>query len=117
MSSIYFKVGIITFFVGMYINIQSDDILMKLRSSSSTGVKEYKIPRGGMFEYVSSANYCKTEYAHVFHFLSLNFVVGEIVEWTGFAICSWSLTGAAFALYTFACLAPRAVKVMIFLSL
>lgn len=51
---------------------------------------EYKIPRGGLFEYVSAANY-----------------FGEMVEWTGFAIASWSLPAAAFAFYTFANLAPR----------
>lgn len=36
----------------------------------------YKIPYGGMFEYVSCANF-----------------FGEIVEWVGFAMASWSLPG------------------------
>ena len=34
--------------------------------------------------------------------------LGEILEWTGWAIASWSLAGAAFAVYTAANLAPRA---------
>ena len=44
-----------------------------------------------MFRYVTSANY-----------------FGEIVEWTGFAILTWSLSGAVFAVWTFANLVPRA---------
>lgn len=50
----------------------------------------YKIPRGGLFELVSAANY-----------------FGEIVEWSGWALASASLPAAAFALFTFANLAPR----------
>jgi 3-oxo-5-alpha-steroid 4-dehydrogenase 1 len=34
--------------------------------------------------------------------------LGEIIEWTGWAIATWSLAGFSFALYTFANLAPRA---------
>jgi len=43
-----------------------------------------------MFEYVSGANF-----------------FGEILEWTGFAIASWSLVAAAFAFFTFANTGPR----------
>ena len=32
----------------------------------------------------------------------------KILEWTGFAIAAWSLPGLAFAVFTFANLAPRA---------
>jgi 3-oxo-5-alpha-steroid 4-dehydrogenase 1 len=46
---------------------------------------------GGMFKYVSSANY-----------------YGEILEWTGFAILTWSLPGVVFLLWTCANLIPRA---------
>jgi hypothetical protein len=35
--------------------------------------------------------------------------LGEIIEWSGWALATWSLAGAAFALYTIANLAPRAV--------
>jgi protein-S-isoprenylcysteine O-methyltransferase Ste14 len=35
--------------------------------------------------------------------------LGEIVQWTGWAIATWSLGGLAFALYTAANLAPRAL--------
>lgn len=52
----------------------------------------YKIPRGGLFEYVSAANYS-----------------GEVLEWAGWALGAWSGSGAAFAAFTFSNLAPRAV--------
>ena len=83
-----FIFGVVIFFFGMIINIQSDDILFSLRDDGSTG---YKIPRGGLFEKVSTPNY-----------------LGEIIEWFGFAIATWSLAGFTFAIWTFCNLAPRA---------
>jgi len=83
-----FILGISIFLLGMIINIKSDDVLFSLREDGSTG---YKIPRGGLFEKVSSPNY-----------------FGEIVEWAGFAIATWSLAGLTFAIWTFCNLAPRA---------
>ena len=53
----------------------------------------YKIPQGGMYRWITSPNY-----------------FGEIVEWVGWAIMTWSLPGLAFALYTTANLAPRAIS-------
>ena len=47
--------------------------------------------RGGMFEYVSGGNYAS-----------------EICEWAGFALAAGTLPAAAFALFTFCNLAPRA---------
>ena len=38
----------------MTMNVQADYILINLRKPNEKG---YKIPRGGMFEYVSAANY------------------------------------------------------------
>ena len=83
-----FIFGVVIFFFGMILNIKSDDILFSLRDDGSTG---YKIPRGGLFEKVSSPNY-----------------LGEIIEWFGFAIATWSLAGFTFAIWTFCNLAPRA---------
>jgi len=85
-----FLAGVFLFFCGWYINVDSDARLRNLRKPGETG---YKIPRGGMFEYVSGANF-----------------FGEILEWTGFAIASWSMAGVAFALYTAANIGPRALK-------
>ncbi len=81
--------GLIIFISGMFINIQSDNILLNLRKPGESG---YKIPQGGFFSFLSCPN-----------------LFGEILEWTGFAIMCWSFPAATFALWTFANLAPRAV--------
>ena len=47
---------------------------------------------GGMFEYVSGANY-----------------FGECVEWTGYAIACWSWPGTVFAIFSILFLGSRAV--------
>lgn len=49
-------------------------------------------PTGGMFEYVSGANF-----------------LGEITEWVGFALAGHSAHSAAFAVFTAVVLASRAV--------
>ena len=86
----YIYIGGAIFIVGMAINLHSDAIIRHLRKPGDT---RHYIPRGGMFRYVSSANY-----------------FGEFLEWTGFAIASWSWAGAVFAWWTFANLAPRAAS-------
>jgi 3-oxo-5-alpha-steroid 4-dehydrogenase 1 len=86
-----FIVGTLLFFAGMAINIHSDSVIRALRAPGDT---RHYIPRRGMFRYVSSANY-----------------FGELVEWIGFAVLTWSWAGAVFALWTFANLAPRAEKI------
>lgn len=83
-----FVAGVIIFVAGMLINIHSDNIIRHLRKSGDT---RHYIPRGGMFRYVTSANY-----------------LGEFTEWLGYAILTWSLGALAFAMWTFANLAPRA---------
>lgn len=69
-------------------NWHSDHIVRNLRKPGDTN---HYLPKGGMFNYVTSANY-----------------FGEFVEWCGFAIMTWSWAGALFAAWTFANLAPRA---------
>ena len=86
-----FIAGFLIFIIGMYINIQSDDIIRNLRKDGDT---RHYLPKGGMFRYVTSANY-----------------FGEFVEWVGFAILTWSWAGAVFALWTFANLGPRASRI------
>ena len=83
-------IGGAIFIAGMAINLHSDHIIRHLRKPGDT---RHYIPKGGMFRYVSSANY-----------------FGELLEWIGFAIASWSWAGAVFALWTFANLAPRAAS-------
>lgn len=87
--SIPFILGLLLFIGGMVINFRSDAILLSLRKP---GEKEYKIPRGFLFESISCPN----------HF-------GEIIEWTGFAILSFNIASLSFAVWTFANLAPRAI--------
>jgi protein-S-isoprenylcysteine O-methyltransferase Ste14 len=84
-----FLVGGTVFFVGYGLNLWSDARLRSLRKPGETG---YQIPRGGLYERISCPNY-----------------LGELIEWLGFALAAWSLAGLAFAVYTFANLAPRAV--------
>lgn len=91
LSSPQFIIGTVIFFGGIAINLNSDNIIRNLRKPGDT---RHYIPRGGMFRYVSSANY-----------------FGEFMEWVGFAVLTWSAAGAVFALWTFANLAPRAGKI------
>jgi 3-oxo-5-alpha-steroid 4-dehydrogenase 1 len=82
-----FIAGTCLFVAGLALNHHSDEVLRRLRRPGETG---YKIPRGGLYRWVSCPNY-----------------LGEIIEWTGWAIATWSLPGLLFAVWTFANLAPR----------
>jgi 3-oxo-5-alpha-steroid 4-dehydrogenase 1 len=84
-----FIIGMLVFASGVLLNWWSDQILLDLRKG---GKKGYFIPRGGMFTWVSCPNF-----------------LGEILEWTGFAIMTWSPAALAFALWTFFNLVPRAL--------
>lgn len=81
-------VGAVLFVLGFWINWRSDNRLIHLRQPGETG---YKIPRGFLFEYVSSPN-----------------LFGEIVEWAGFALMAWNLPALSFWIWTLANLVPRA---------
>lgn len=83
-----FIIGVLIFLTGWVINIHSDQVLRNLRKPGETA---YKIPDGGLHKFVASPNY-----------------FGEILEWTGWAILTWSLPGLAFMLFTIANLVPRA---------
>lgn len=83
-----FLVGTTIFFVGLSINLHADTALLRLRAPGETG---YRIPQAGLFRLVASPNY-----------------LGEIVEWIGWAVLTWSPAGVAFAVFTIANLAPRA---------
>jgi protein-S-isoprenylcysteine O-methyltransferase Ste14 len=85
-----FIVGGALFLTGMAINHHSDNILHGLRPP---GKKGYVVPKGGLFRFVSMPNY-----------------FGELVEWTGWAVATWSIPGLAFAVFTAANLVPRAMS-------
>ncbi|XP_077628916.1 3-oxo-5-alpha-steroid 4-dehydrogenase 2, partial [Crocuta crocuta] len=87
-TDIRFSLGIFLFILGMGINIHSDYILRRLRKP---GEVIYRIPQGGLFTYVSGANF-----------------LGEIIEWSGYALASWSLPGLAFAFFSLCFLGLRA---------
>ena len=79
-------IGFIIFIIGLYINISSDNTLIKLR----TNQKGYVIPKGGLFNYVSCPNF-----------------FGEIIEWLGFAIMTLNLGSISFLIWTICNLIPR----------
>jgi 3-oxo-5-alpha-steroid 4-dehydrogenase 1 len=85
-----FVVGTIVFFSGMAINMHADHVLFTLRKPGET---DYKVPQGGLYRWISCPNY-----------------LGEILEWSGWAIAAWSPAGLVFAIWTFANLAPRALS-------
>jgi steroid 5-alpha reductase family enzyme len=84
----FFIIGSTIFIVGIIINLHSDHIIRNLRAPGET---EYKVPYGGMFKWVSSPSY-----------------LGEITEWAGWAILTFSFPGLLFLFWTVANLAPRA---------
>jgi protein-S-isoprenylcysteine O-methyltransferase Ste14 len=83
-----FIIGCVTFFVGMIINITSDETLLTLKRKSD----QYAIPHGGFYHYISCPNY-----------------FGELLEWLGFAIAAGHLASWSFFIWSFANLAPRAL--------
>ncbi len=91
LTSPAFIIGLLGFVIGMVINWTSDYKLIRLRKEKESG---YKIPYGGLFNYISSPN-----------------LFGEILEWSGFALLTWSLPGLTFLIWTCANLIPRALSV------
>jgi 3-oxo-5-alpha-steroid 4-dehydrogenase 1 len=89
-----FIVGASLFAVGHATNRWADGVLRGLRAPRPDGTTpDYAVPRGGLYELVSCPNY-----------------LGELVQWTGWAVATWSLGGLAFAIYTAANLVPRALS-------
>jgi protein-S-isoprenylcysteine O-methyltransferase Ste14 len=88
LASPRFVLGLGLFVLGTLINRQADRTLLHLRRESPD---DYQVPEGGLYRWISCPNY-----------------FGEIVEWLGWAIATWSLSGLAFAAWTAANLAPRA---------
>ena len=88
LTSPQFIIGALLFFAGLAINWHSDYVIRHLRKPGDT---RHYLPQKGMYRYVTSANY-----------------FGEIVEWTGFAVLTWSFAGLVFLIWTCANLVPRA---------
>lgn len=88
-STPMFITGIIFFIGGMILNLRSDYYLIRLRGNGETG---YKIPQSGLFKLIASPN-----------------LLGEMIEWGGYALLTWSLPALAFFVWTCSNLIPRAV--------
>jgi len=82
-----FLVGTTIFITGMIINLHSDYVIRHLRQPGDTN---HYLPKKGMYKYVTSANY-----------------LGEIMEWFGFAILTWSWAAALFFWFSCCNLVPR----------
>ena len=88
LMSPFFIIGLLVFFIGLCINIKSDNILIKLREEHGSG---YHIPNGFLYNKVSCPNY-----------------FGEILEWLGWFIMTLSPAALVFLIWTMANLIPRA---------
>tara|TARA_B110000263_G_scaffold150714_1_gene130791 strand:+ start:260 stop:991 length:732 start_codon:yes stop_codon:yes gene_type:complete len=86
LSFTYIISGLLIFIIGFYVNVSSDNKLIKLR----TNQKDYVIPKGGLFNYVSCPNF-----------------LGEIIEWLGFATMTLNLGSISFLIWTICNLIPR----------
>jgi 3-oxo-5-alpha-steroid 4-dehydrogenase 1 len=87
--SVPFISGLILFATGLFINWRADSILINIRKDGFIG---YQIPYGFLFNKISCPN----------HF-------GEMIEWSGYALMSFSLPALAFSVWTYANLIPRAL--------
>jgi protein-S-isoprenylcysteine O-methyltransferase Ste14 len=87
--SVPFVVGVILFAVGLVTHVLADRELRRLRRESKGA---YAVPQGRLYALVSCPNY-----------------LGEMIEWAGWALATFSLPGLVFALWTAANLVPRAL--------
>ena len=90
-----FIIGMSIYAFGYIMNLHSDNIIRNLRSKEevANGDKVYRIPQGGLFNYVSCPSY-----------------LTELISFLGFAIATWSV-GALFVLGVSAAnLIPRAFQ-------
>ncbi len=84
-----FIAGVLIFLTGFAVNKTADEKLRRLRNRNS---HEYVLPQGWLFRFISCPHY-----------------FGEIIEWGGWAVMTWSLPGLAFFVFTFANLFPRGI--------
>ena len=87
-----FLTGFAVYEVGFWTTVHSEHVMRNLRPADGIvrDGQRYKIPHGGAFNYVTSAQY-----------------LGELTAFLGFACMTWSLPGAAVFIITFFNLVPR----------
>jgi len=83
-----FLAGALLFLGGLVVNVHADEVLRRLRRATASG---YGVPEGGLYRLISCPNY-----------------FGEVLEWCGWALLTFSLPGLLFAVWTGANLVPRA---------
>ncbi len=88
--SIPFFVGISLFLIGFLINFLSDEIIIKQKKEINEG---YFIPQGFLYKKITCPNY-----------------FGELIEWLGWAVMTYSSAGFVFFLWTLFNLLPRAIS-------
>lgn len=100
----WFLAGTLLFFFGMWINVTFDyymfSVAKRKDKRAAKDEDDYILPAHPWFQLVTAPNY-----------------LGELIEWTGYAIALWGASGStlsfaaglSFAFYTFCNLAPRAV--------
>jgi 3-oxo-5-alpha-steroid 4-dehydrogenase 1 len=89
-----FLIGLPIYAVSLALTMHSDAIVRGLRSRNEVAMGErvYRIPRGGLFRFVSSPSYFT-----------------ELTGWAGLALCTWSLAGVFIFAVSAANLVPRAL--------
>jgi len=90
-----FLAGLALYETGFIITVHSESIMRNLRPAGEviTAANRYKIPYGGMFEYVTNAAY-----------------FGELVAWSGMCVLTWSPSVLPVLLISCANLVPRALE-------
>ncbi|MGB8330154.1 MAG: hypothetical protein WCE62_08485, partial [Polyangiales bacterium] len=90
-----FIIGIVVYYGSFVLNVWSDAIIRNLRTREEIerGSKVYRIPRGGLFRFVTNPSY-----------------LTEITAFAGFTIATWSLGATFILLITIANLVPRALQ-------
>lgn len=102
-----FTIGLLFAITGAFINVFSDEVLLRRRRATSRSAppraaarrhsvvsakrSKYILPSGFLFDYVLCPNY-----------------LGEFIEWLGLAVATGNSSLYAFAAWTFANLFPRA---------
>ncbi len=84
-----FAAGLLLFAGGMGLNIWADNRLIKLRAPGET---RYRIPQGGAFRWISCPNH-----------------LGEMLEWGGYALLTWSAPALLFFAWTVLNVLPRSL--------
>jgi 3-oxo-5-alpha-steroid 4-dehydrogenase 1 len=90
-----FLIGFLVWASGYAVTVHSESIMRNLRPADGivSAADRYKIPTGGMYEYVTNAPY-----------------LGELTAWLGFNIMTWSPSTLPALFISLANLVPRALE-------